>query len=88
MYFVAPVGMRQLKHIIDELEQISHSISLKIARKLVLKVVVPFLLLHNVADDTFEIFPWIPHIYFAQLFHPLIKLYTLDEGLHNFVILW
>ena len=79
--------MRQLKHIIDELEQISHSISLKIARKLVLIVVVPFLLIHNVADDTFEIFPRIPHIYFAQLFHPLIKLYTLDKGLHNFVIL-
>ena len=55
--FVFPVGVSQLKDIIDEFEQISDSVGLQVSRKLILIVVVFFLLVHDAADDSLETLP-------------------------------
>ena len=86
--FVFPVGVSQLKDIIDEFEQISDSVGLQVSRKLILIVVVFFLLVHDAADDSLETLPWSPNINFTELFHSFEKLCTFDEGLDNLVVFW
>jgi hypothetical protein len=83
MQLVVPAGRRQLKHFINELEQVHNAIGFNILVVLIHKNVIFFLLLHDPQNDILKVRPRQSHIYLAQLFHAVhelnIRYVALDD---------
>lgn len=83
MQLMVPTRRCQVKHFINELEQVNNSISLNILIVIIHKDVKFFLLLNYTQNDILEVGPGQSHVYLAELFHSVHELDVGDVALDD-----
>lgn len=83
MQLMVPTWRCQIKHFINELEQVDNSIGLNILVVIIHKDVMFFFLLHNAQNDVLEVGPGQSDIYLAELFHSVHELDVGDVALDD-----